>query len=108
MTSNPTILAGEAIEINRCVRFTTSQGIGTKTISGSTAGGVTASAVANGAAIQFQPGPFYILTAGGTITSGDFLVPSTDGTVVTSPTSGQFIAIESSTSGKTVNARKAS
>jgi hypothetical protein len=106
--ASPTILAGEAIEINRCVQFTTSQAIGTKTILGSTAGGVTAVAAVNGTAIKFQPGPFYLLTAGGTITSGDFLVPSTNGTVVTSTTSGQFIAIESSTSGKTVNARKAS
>lgn len=106
--ASPTILAGEAIEINRCVKFTTSQAIGTKTILGSTAGGVTAVAAVNGTAIKFQPGPFYLLTAGDTITSGDFLVPSTNGTVVTSTTSGQFIAIESSTSGKTVNARKVS
>ena len=82
-------------------------GICTKTISGSIVSGVTDVASANGAAIKFQPGPFYLLTAGGTITSGDFLVPSTDGTVVMSSTSGQFIAIENSTSGKTVNARKA-
>jgi len=107
MSSSPTILAGEAIEINRCVRISLTEGVVFKTTPNSTAGGVTALAVANGEAIQFQPGPFYLLTAGGTITSGDFLVTSTDGTVVTSPTSGQFIAIENSTSGKTVNARKA-
>lgn len=105
--SNPTILAGEDIARNRCVRISLTEGIAFKADYNSAVGGVTALAVANGEAIQFQPGPFYLMTAGGTITSGDFLVPSVDGTVVTAPTIGQFIAIENSTSGKTVNARKA-
>jgi hypothetical protein len=104
--ASPTILASEAIEVNRCIRLTTSQSTGSKTISGSPIAGITSAAAVNGSAIKFQTGPIYTISVGGTITSGDYLIADVDGKIVASSIVGQYIAIENSISGKTVNARK--
>jgi hypothetical protein len=63
-------------------------------------------AVTNGEPIELQADEtdYVTMIAGGTITSGSFLVPTTGGAVVSS-TAGQFISTASSTTGRTFSSK---
>jgi hypothetical protein len=101
----PTILAGETIGANLCVVISPT-GFGFKSSTGTTVVGVTASSVDNNREIQFQSGPYYSLTAGGSITIGDNLASSSNGTVATTTSRGQFVSLATTVAGKTFLAKK--
>jgi len=60
----------------------------------------TSAAAISGGVLSLQNGEFVQLTAGGTITVGDGLRPSSTGTVVTANNRAQFVACESAASGE--------
>jgi hypothetical protein len=103
-----TFLASESISINQCVSLTTTPALVSRSTEGKVVLGVSATTVAAGQPVVFQDGPAYQVIAEGTITSGDLLVPgTTPGSLIKSVTGGQFIAIESKTSGNVFNAYRA-
>lgn len=101
----PTIPAGESIDANLCVVISPT-GFGFRSSTGTTVIGVTASSAVNNGRIEFQSGPYYSLTAGGSITIGDNLASSSNGTVVTTVSRGQFVSLATTVAGKTFLAKK--
>lgn len=109
--NNPIITASGVIPALSCVKVsTTANTVVVCTTSTDIVFGVTFGAdTANGGEVVFQTSDTQLdivtLRAGGTITAGNELAPSTSGTVVTT-TSGQFIAMTAATSGQTLTAYK--
>jgi len=86
-----------------CVKLVGSDQVGVTTSSSDVVFGVTTfSQKENGEIVQLQSdeNSTRLLRAGGTIAAGDFLVPTTNGSVIAS-SSGVFIASESAVSGET-------
>lgn len=107
MSSNPTILSQSQILPYRCVKMTTTAGVvAPATSSTDIVFGVTTNKTTSAnEALTFQQeeNNFVLLTAGGSISVGNLLNPSTGGTVVASTDGGgQFIATESAASGETL------
>ena len=107
--SNPTILAQSQILAYRCVKMTSTGGLVVPATSSSDAVfGVTKENITQinePVILQENTDQLVILTAGGSISSGDFLIPSTNGTVVTS-SAGPFVASANASSGQTLWAKK--
>lgn len=107
----PTLLAQSQILAYRCVKMTTTPGfVAPATSSTDAILGVTTAAVtaANGAVtLQENENGLVLLTAGGTIAAGDYLVPTTNGSVI-SASSGLFVSTESAASGEILWAKQVS
>ena len=108
--STPTLLAQSQILAYRCVKMTTTPGfVAPATSSTDAILGVTTKAVTatNGVVtLQENENGLVLLTAGGTIAAGDYLVPTTNGSVITASI-GAFIATETAASGETLWAKMA-
>jgi hypothetical protein len=108
MTSTPTITASGSIPAYACVKMTSTPGfVSVATAATDTIFGVNGpKAASNGEPVELQADEtdYVTMIAGGTITSGSFLVPTTGGAVVSS-TAGQFISTTSSTSGRTFSSK---
>ena len=108
MTSTPTIRASGAIPAYACVKMTSTPGFVTvATAATDTIFGVNGpKAAPNGEPVELQADEtdYVTMIAGGTITSGSFLVPTTGGAVVSS-TVGQFIATANASSGLTFSSK---
>jgi len=108
MTSTPTIRASGAIPAYACVKMTSTPGFVTvATAATDTIFGVNGpNAAPNGEPIELQADEtdYVTMLAGGAITSGNFLVPTTGGAVVSS-TVGQFIATANASSGLTFSSK---
>jgi hypothetical protein len=107
MSSNPTILAQSQILPYRCVKMTATAGVvAPATSSTDIVFGVTTNKTTStneSLTFQQEENNFVLLTAGGSISVGSLLNPSTGGTVVASTDGGgQFIATESASSGETL------
>lgn len=106
--NTPTIRASGSIPAYACVKMTSTPGfVSVATAATDTVFGVNGpNAVNNGEPIELQADEtdYVTMIAGGTITSGDFLVPTTSGHVVSS-TAGQFISTASSTTGRTFSSK---
>ena len=105
--TNPTILAQSQILPYRCVKMTTTAGVvAPATSSTDIVFGVTTNKTTStneSLTFQQEENNFVLLTAGGSISVGNLLNPSTGGTVVASSDGGgQFIATESASSGQTL------
>lgn len=105
MNSNPTILAQSQILAYRCVKMTDTQGfVAPATSSSDAVFGVTTNVITNAnnpVTLQDNGNNLVILTAGGPIAPGNYLVPSTNGSVIASST-GQFISTEFASEGETL------
>jgi hypothetical protein len=108
---NPTLLAQSQILAYRCVKMTTASSfVAPASLSTDSVIGVTTKdATSTNSPVVFQENEnnLVILTAGGTIASGDNLCPSTGGTVITTTGSYQFVSCESASSGETFWAQRA-
>jgi hypothetical protein len=106
--TTPTIRAFGTIPEYACVKMTTTPGfVAVATAATDTIFGVNGPIQAlNGEPVELQADEtdYVTMLAGGTITSGSLLVPTTGGAVVSS-TVGQFIATSSSTSGRTFSSK---
>lgn len=104
----PTIRASGSIPAYACVKMTSTPGfVAVATAATDTIFGVNGpNAVTNGEPVELQADEtdYVTMIAGGTITSGSFLVPTTGGAVVSS-TAGQFISTTSSTTGSTFSSK---
>ena len=109
--STPTLLAQSQILAYRCVKMTTTPGfVAPATSSTDAILGVTTAIVTttNGAVtLQENENGLVLLTAGGTIAAGDYLVPTTNGSVI-SASSGLFVSTESAASGEILWAKQVS
>ncbi len=108
MTSTPTIRASGSIPAYACVKMTSTPGFVTvATAATDTIFGVNGpNAALNGEPVELQADEtdYVTMLAGGAITSGSFLVPTTGGAVVSS-TVGQFIATANASSGLTFSSK---
>jgi len=108
MTSTPTIRASGTIPAYACVKMTTTPGfVAVATAATDTIFGVNGpKAAPNGEPVELQADEtdYVTMLAGGAITSGNFLVPTTGGAVVSS-TVGQFIATSNASSGLTFSSK---
>lgn len=104
--STPTIRASGTIPAYACVKMTTTPGfVAVATAATDTVFGVTSKDITlDGQPVTLQDGDLVQLTAGGTIATNDYLVPTTNGAVVSSAT-GPFVATAGSASGRTLWAR---
>jgi hypothetical protein len=110
--NNPIITASGAIPAYACVKVSTtgSERVEVATSAADVVFGVTlASNTANGGAVDFQTTDsqldIFTLKAAGTIGIGQYVVPTTSGTVAAA-TTGPFVALEAATIGQTFTARK--
>ena len=105
--STPTIRSSGTIPAYACVKMTTTPGFVTVATSSTDAiFGVTSKDITlDGQPVTFQEEGAIILSANGTISSGDMLIATTSGKVIASGSStGQFVASGSAVSGGTVSA----
>ena len=110
--NNPIITASGAIPAYACVKVSTSgsERVEVATSAADVVFGVTLAAnTAAGGAVDFQTTDsqldIFTLKAAGTITIGQYVVPTTNGTV-TGATTGPFVALEAAIPGQTFTARK--
>lgn len=110
--NNPIITAAGAIPAYACVKVSTSgsERVEVATSAADVVFAVTLAAnTASGAAVNFQTTDsqldIFTLKAAGTIAIGQYLVPTTNGTVAAA-TTGPFVALEAATIGQTFTARK--
>lgn len=98
--STPTIRASGTIPAYACVKMTTTPGfVAVATASTDTVFGVTSKDITlDGQPVTLQDGNLIQLTAGGTIATNDYVVPASNGAVISSATSS-LIAISGSASG---------
>jgi len=110
--NNPIITASGAIPAYACVKVSTSgsERVEVASSAADVVFGVTLAAnTAAGGAVDFQTTDsqldIFTLKAGGTIGIGQYVVPTTNGTVIAAST-GQFVALDPATIGQTFTARK--
>jgi len=110
--NNPIITASGAIPAYACVKVSTSgsERVEVATSAADVVFAVTLAAnTASGAAVNFQTTDsqldIFTLKAAGTIGIGQYVVPTTNGTVAAA-TTGPFVALEAATIGQTFTARK--
>ena len=110
--NNPIITAAGAIPAYACVKVSTSgsERVEVATSAADVVFAVTLAAnTASGAAVNFQTTDsqldIFTLKAAGTIGIGQYVVPTTNGTVAAA-TTGPFVALEAATIGQTFTARK--
>ena len=110
--NNPTITASGAIPAYACVKVSTSgsERVEVATSAADVVFGVTlAGNTESGGAVDFQTTDsqldIFTLKAAGTIAIGQYVVPTTNGTVI-GATTGPFVALDPATIGQTFTARK--
>lgn len=102
----PTILANETIGPNLMVAINPATGRGRPAVTGDTVVGVSASSVSSLQPIVFQEGEYLTLIANGNIAVGDIVAPNVSGRCTKTNSWGQFISIETASSGQTFLAKK--
>jgi len=101
----PSIFASEVIGANLMVSMTNVDGLARPSTVGEFPIGVSNSEIPSLAKVVFQEGDYVTLVANGTIAVGDLVGPSTSGRCVKTTSWGQFVSIESASSGQTFLAK---